>query len=115
MGSVSRTPVRFVRTGTVIPKAAATQQNVQIEEPYGVPVRSYSTPAAGESPPRRVITTATESGKARVHRNLHVKTAQPSGLELCRFVAGQQGVVAVPVVGEDRVVVAPHSGGVYAR
>ena len=89
--------------------------NIHLGDAKPVPVRSYSTPAAGERPPRRVITTATESGKARVHRSLHVKTPQAACLELGGFLAGEHGVVAVPVLGEDRVVVAPHSGGVYAR
>ena len=64
--------------------------------------------------PRPYITSVTESGERGVHRSLYVKTPEPIRLHPLRLLAGEHDIVDVPIAVEDRVVVAPHDGGVYA-
>jgi hypothetical protein len=76
-------------------------------EPDCVPVQSSSTPPALAARSRCHVTADTESGECRVHRSFHVKASEAPGLHGRRFGARHHGVVAVPIVHEDGVVVAP--------
>ena len=100
------------RTGMVIPAHHITYI---LSERDCVPVRLYSTPVAVLSPSLANVTTATESGECLVDASSHVNAPEALALERRRLLAGQHGVVAVPITIEHRVVVAqPHSAGVYA-
>ena len=99
---------QIVRTRTFVPPCSQGYITCTFAEAGRIPVRSYSTPAAGERPPRGNVTTATESGKCRVHRSLHVNTPQPFTLKSLSLVGVEHGVVAVSVIREDGVVAPQH-------
>lgn len=80
--------------------------NVQRRLVQDVVSRSLAVPAAASSPAARYITSIPKPWQTGVHRTLDVNTAHALGFMLPSFLAGQHGVVDVPIAREDGVVVA---------
>lgn len=90
--SVARTPIRFVRTGTVIQNRSSTEHNVQPGEWQGIPVRLSTGPLA---PKRRFasdITAPAESGQVLPRQVTHHHAAEAVTLHALHFLIGEQGV-----------------------
>ncbi len=100
-----RTDGRFVRRYPTRYEPSITYTNSR----YGAGYHARLGPPAGaKSAARPNISSIPKPWQRRVHRSLYVKTPQPVLLDALRLLAGEHGVMAVSVPGEDRVVVAPH-------
>ncbi len=91
-----------------IERGIPTEHNIHIWLVVDVVSRSAGVPGGAKSVARPHISSIPKPWQCRVHRSLYVKTPQPVSLDALRFLAGEHGVMAVSVVGEDRVVVPPH-------
>lgn len=101
---------RFCGIGTSTERSNLTEHNIQKGLVRAVVSRSLAVPTAAETPIGCNNNPIPKPWQAGVHRSLHVNTPQPLTLKPRRILAGQHGVVAVFVVGEDRVVEPLHAG-----
>ena len=103
---------RFCGIGTSTERSNPTEHNIQKRLVRAVVSRSLAVPTAAGTPVGCNNNPIPKPWQARVHRSLHVNTPQPLTLKARRIFAGQHGVVAVFVIGEDRVVEPLHRGSV---
>ncbi len=94
---------------TSIERGIPTEHNYHTWMVRDVVSRSAGVPAGAKSVARPNISSVPKPWQCRVHTSLYVKTAQPARLDALRLLAGEHGVMAVSVLGEDCVVVAHHA------
>ena len=101
--------IPFCGFGIGIERSTTTSHNIQQGIVRGVVSRSAGAPTTSESTPRGHNNSIPKPWHVRAPGQFHVNTPQPLKLQASRLLGREHGVVAVSVVGEDRVVAPQHA------